>query len=67
MITLIVMMIKLIFWLAFLPLQIILLPLTILAGGSKSNNPKPDKSIDEDAMIAGVLLDETIDDYWWGE
>lgn len=67
MITLIVMTIKFIFWLAFLPLQIILLPLTILAGGSKSGNSQPDRNLDDDAMIAGVLLDETIDDYWWGE
>lgn len=67
MITLIVMMIKFIFWLAFLPLQILLLPLTILSGGSKSGNTKSNNSNGEDVLMSAAFLDETIDDYWWGE
>lgn len=67
MITLIVMTIKFIFWLAFLPLQILLLPLTILSGGSKSGNSRPDNSQSEDVLMSAAFLDETIDDYWWGE
>ena len=65
MITLIVLTIKLMFWIAFLPLQIILLPLTLLAGGSKTNHSSKKNMSDEEFLTSAAFLDETIDDYWW--
>ena len=62
MITLTIMIIKLAIWVVLLPLKIMLLPLTILSGGSKQ--PKHDSS-DDAFLMSAVLLDETIDDYWW--
>lgn len=65
MITLIVLTIKLMFWIAFLPLQIILLPLTLFAGGSKTNQSSKKSMSDEEIIASAAFLDETIDDYWW--
>lgn len=65
MITLIVLTLKLMFWIAFLPLQIILLPLTLLCGGSKTNQPSKKGMSDSEILMTAAVLDETIDDYWW--
>lgn len=65
MITLIVLTIKLMFWIAFLPLQIILLPFTLLASGSKAEQSSKKGMSDSDVLMTAAVLDETIDDYWW--
>ena len=61
MITLTIMIIKLAIWVVLLPLKIMLLPLSILSSGSK----KPQYDSDDALLMSTVLLDETIDDYWW--
>ena len=65
MITLIVLTIKLMFWIAFLPLQIILLPFTLLASGSTGDQSSKKGMSDSDVLMTAAVLDETIDDYWW--
>lgn len=72
MFTLIFLMFKLCFWLAVLPFQIMLLPLTILAGGSKSkSSEKRDRndSMADDLFVSGVVMNELLDDLeeddWW--
>ncbi len=62
MITLTIMIIKLAIWVVLLPLKIMLLPLSILSGGSKQTRRD---SSDDAFLMSAVLLDETIDDYWW--
>ncbi len=64
-------MFKLFFWLAFLPIQIMLLPLTILEGGSKSKSSDRRRydSHADDLFMSGVVMNEFLDDLeeddWW--
>ena len=72
MFALIGLMFKLVFWLAFLPIQIMLLPLTILSGGSKSKSSDRRSRYDlhaDDLFMSGVVMNEFLDELeeedWW--